>query len=99
MSYVYQYSSLQVNIEGNLNYFKFSCLGHSQDDRVLLGDVKVLTLYKGRMTQARRVSPIPHIKCIGGTANCDHEPDLIHCYNRGSDGVDNSSMNNFFNEY
>ncbi len=68
-----------------INHYSFEFLG---DQRVLIGDIKVLTLYKGRHTQARRVSPIPHIKCIGGTAKCLYEPDVIHCYNRGSDGID-----------
>jgi len=63
-------------------------LGNNQNQRVLLGDVRVLTLYKGRQTQGRRVSPIPQIKCIAGSAKCAYEPDVIQCYNQGSDGID-----------
>jgi hypothetical protein len=55
---------------------------------VLLGDVKILTLYKGQYTQARRVAPIPQIKCVAGSAKCIYELDIVHCYNRGSDGID-----------
>jgi hypothetical protein len=47
-----------------------------------------LTLHKGQKTQARRVSSIPQIKCVGGSAKGAYEPDVVQCYNRGSDGVD-----------
>jgi len=55
---------------------------------VLLEDVKTLTLQKGQRTQARRVSAVPQLKCIGGSAKCAYEPDVVQCYNRGSNGVD-----------
>ncbi len=51
-------------------------------------DIKVLTLYKGEQTQARRVSSIPQIKCIAGSAKCAYEPDIIRCYNQKSNGID-----------
>ncbi|XP_070563129.1 store-operated calcium entry-associated regulatory factor-like [Ptychodera flava] len=58
-------------------------------DQVRLEDVQVLTLYSGRMTSARRSSPIPQLKCIGGNAGChSFAPQVVQCYNRGSDGVD-----------
>ncbi|XP_006813921.1 store-operated calcium entry-associated regulatory factor-like [Saccoglossus kowalevskii] len=58
-------------------------------DRVLLEDVKVLTLYSGRMTNAGRSSPIPQLKCIGGNAGCGtFTPQVVQCYNQGSDGYD-----------
>ncbi|CAF1019005.1 unnamed protein product [Adineta steineri] len=55
---------------------------------VLLQNVQTLTLYKGQKTQARRVSSIPQIKCVGGSARGAYEPDVVQCYNRGSNGVD-----------
>ncbi len=55
---------------------------------VLLEDVKTLTLQKGQRTEARRVSSIPQLKCVGGSAKGAYEPDVVQCYNRGSNGVD-----------
>ncbi|KAA8595399.1 hypothetical protein FQN60_012534, partial [Etheostoma spectabile] len=37
---------------------------------VLLRDIQVLTLYKGRYTTARRSSPVPQLQCVGGSAGC-----------------------------
>ncbi len=45
-------------------------------------------MQKGQRTQARRVSSIPQLKCVGGSAKGVYEPDVVQCYNRGSDGVD-----------
>ncbi|XP_066516095.1 store-operated calcium entry-associated regulatory factor [Hoplias malabaricus] len=56
---------------------------------VLLRDVQVLTLYKGRYTAARRSSPIPQLQCVGGSAGCgSFVPEVIQCQNKGWDGVD-----------
>ncbi|KAM7009811.1 store-operated calcium entry-associated regulatory factor [Tautogolabrus adspersus] len=56
---------------------------------VLLKDVQVLTLYKDRYTTARRSSPVPQLKCVGGSAGCHaFIPDVVQCQNRGWDGVD-----------
>ncbi|XP_020513676.2 store-operated calcium entry-associated regulatory factor [Labrus bergylta] len=56
---------------------------------VLLRDVQVLTLYKDRYTAARRSSPVPQLKCVGGSAGCHaFIPDVVQCQNRGWDGVD-----------
>ncbi|KAG9259726.1 store-operated calcium entry-associated regulatory factor [Astyanax mexicanus] len=56
---------------------------------VLLRDVQVLTLYKGRYTAARRTSPIPQLQCVGGTAGCgSFVPEVVQCQNKGWDGVD-----------
>jgi hypothetical protein len=71
-----------------INYFSWIFLGENQDQHVLLKDIKVLTLYKGEQTQARRVSSIPQIKCIAGSAKCAYEPDIIRCYNQKSNGID-----------
>jgi hypothetical protein len=39
-----------------------------RNDKVLLSKVKTLTLRNGMKTTARRLSPIPQLKCIGGDA-------------------------------
>ncbi|KAK7707350.1 hypothetical protein SLS57_009371 [Botryosphaeria dothidea] len=51
----------------------------------LLSNVKTLTLRKGQMTAARRVSPIPQLTCIGGDAKGLYEVDVMRCKNAGSD--------------
>ncbi|CAL1546343.1 unnamed protein product [Lymnaea stagnalis] len=57
-------------------------------DKVLLSDVKVLTLHNGRMTNSRRSSPVPQLKCVGGSAQYKFQPKTVQCINRGSDGYD-----------
>ncbi|XP_034376528.1 store-operated calcium entry-associated regulatory factor [Arvicanthis niloticus] len=58
-------------------------------DRILLRDVKALTLYSDRYTTSRRLDPIPQLKCVGGTAGCDaYTPRVIQCQNKGWDGYD-----------
>lgn len=57
--------------------------------KVKLKDVDVLTLYQGKMTNGRRSSPVPQLSCKGGTAGCGaFVPEVVQCYNRGSDGLD-----------
>ncbi|KAM3623529.1 uncharacterized protein V6R79_012232 [Siganus canaliculatus] len=59
------------------------------DGKVLLRDVQVLTLYKGRFTAARRSSPVPQLQCVGGSAGCHaFLPEVVQCQNKGWDGVD-----------
>ncbi|KAK2908644.1 hypothetical protein Q8A67_004481 [Cirrhinus molitorella] len=59
------------------------------DEAVLLRDVQVLTLHRGRYTTARRSSPVPQLQCVGGSAGCgSFVPEVVQCYNRGSDGID-----------
>ena len=56
---------------------------------VLLRDVQVLTLYRGRLTAAGRSSAIPQIRCVGGSAGCGaFVPEAVQCKNKGWDGVD-----------
>ncbi|KAL3869213.1 hypothetical protein ACJMK2_041922 [Sinanodonta woodiana] len=65
----------------------FGAFGMS--DKVLLRDVQVLTLRYGQMTNARRSSPVPQLKCMGGSAGCNtFVPQVVQCTNRGSDGYD-----------
>lgn len=57
-------------------------------DSVLLQDIQALTLYRSRYTTARRSSPIPQLKCVGGSAGCQaFIPDVVQCVNKGWDGV------------
>jgi len=57
--------------------------------KVKLKDVDVLTLYRNKLTNGRRSSPIQQLQCRGGTAGCEaFIPDVVQCYNRGSDGLD-----------
>ncbi|XP_051982980.1 store-operated calcium entry-associated regulatory factor [Xyrauchen texanus] len=59
------------------------------NDAVLLHDVQVLTLYKGRYATARRSSPVQQLQCVGGSAGCgSFVPEVVQCYNKGSDGID-----------
>lgn len=60
----------------------------SADSKVLLRDVQVLTLRAGQYTTGRRASPVPQLKCVGGSAGCRDTPEVVQCYNRGSDGRD-----------
>ena len=49
---------------------------------MLLKDVKVLTLYKDRMTNYRRVSAVPQLECSSG---CEYfHPDTVQCLNQGN---------------
>ncbi|XP_071800094.1 store-operated calcium entry-associated regulatory factor-like [Asterias amurensis] len=58
-------------------------------DKVILNDVKVLTLRADHMTTGRRSSPVPQLKCIGGSAGCSaFKPQVVQCHNQGSDGYD-----------
>lgn len=59
------------------------------DGSVLLQNVQVLTLYRGRYTTARRSSPVPQLQCVGGSAGCQaFVPEVVQCQNKGWDGVD-----------
>eukprot|EP00903_Cladosiphon_okamuranus_P008799 g8427.t1 len=56
------------------------------DDRVLLQNVQVLTLYDSRETTGRRSAPVPQLSCQGGCGQWT--PEIAQCYNMGSDGTD-----------
>jgi hypothetical protein len=53
--------------------------------KVKLSNVQSLTLRKDQQTSARRVDPIPQLKCIGGSGRGLFEPDVMRCKNSGSD--------------
>ncbi|KAF9292006.1 hypothetical protein BKA57DRAFT_411105 [Linnemannia elongata] len=65
-----------------------SAFGNNNHKKVLLKDVQTLTLHQGRMTTGRRTSPVPQIKCVGGNACGDFEPEVVQCTNAGFDGSD-----------
>lgn len=60
----------------------------AQSDRVLLRDVTSITLHRGSQTAGRRSSPVPQLKCVGGTAYGQYSPKAVQCVNRGFDGMD-----------
>ncbi|KAL9638002.1 MAG: hypothetical protein Q9164_001846 [Protoblastenia rupestris] len=55
-----------------------------QPERVLLSNVKALTLRKDFKTTHNRVSPLPQLKCVGGTAKGLYDIDVLRCKNAGS---------------
>jgi len=55
---------------------------------VLLRDVQVLTLERGRMTSGRRSAGVAQLACVGGDACALYQPPSVQCYNMGSDGRD-----------
>lgn len=52
-------------------------------EKILLSNVKSLTLRDGQLTKARRLSPIPQLKCIGGDARDLYNVDVMRCKNLG----------------
>ncbi|KAF9159406.1 Store-operated calcium entry-associated regulatory factor [Actinomortierella ambigua] len=72
-----------------LSLFHEQAAAQSYADRVLLKDVKALTLRDGRKTAFRRTHPVPQLKCVGGNAmGSGFRPEVVQCTNVGSDGVD-----------
>lgn len=53
-------------------------------ESVLLSNVKSLTLRKDLKTSHNRVSAVPQLKCVGGTAQGLYEIDVLRCKNAGS---------------
>lgn len=63
------------------------CAGNPE--RIRLDELKVLTLTRGQYTTARRSHAVLQLQCVGGTAGCNtFVPQVVQCYNRGSDGYD-----------
>ncbi|GFS17848.1 store-operated calcium entry-associated regulatory factor [Elysia marginata] len=61
---------------------------YHHSEKMLLSDVKALTLRHGQMTNARRSPPVPQLKCVGGAAQYKFTPKVVQCINMGSDGYD-----------
>ncbi|XP_053395306.1 store-operated calcium entry-associated regulatory factor-like [Mercenaria mercenaria] len=79
---------LSVFIKLLLIFISLQSLSGAKSDRVLLTDVSALTLHHGKMTNSRRTSPVPQLKCTGGSAAGMFKPQTVQCINRGSDGYD-----------
>ncbi|CAG8583774.1 9860_t:CDS:2, partial [Racocetra persica] len=58
------------------------------NSKVLLEDVKTITLHRGELTTGRRNDPIDQLRCVGGDACHRYTPDVIQCTNTGFDGSD-----------
>ncbi|KAK7190085.1 hypothetical protein DPSP01_006382 [Paraphaeosphaeria sporulosa] len=56
-----------------------------RSDKVKLSKIQSLTLRKDAPTSHRRVSAIPQLKCIGGSARGHYEVDVMRCKNSGAD--------------
>ncbi|XP_029648030.1 store-operated calcium entry-associated regulatory factor-like [Octopus sinensis] len=68
-------------------FVSLTSLHKTEGERILLKDVTVISLYQNQMTTARRLTPVPQLKCIGGSAGCyAFVPKQVHCYNKGLDG-------------
>lgn len=61
--------------------------GTAVAEKVLLTNVKSLTLDAGKLTTGRRSSPVPQLKCLGGCNKVNRQPNFVQCYNRGDDGT------------
>lgn len=59
-------------------------LARKTPERILLSNVKTLTLRKDAKTTHNRVSPAPQLKCIGGTAKGLYEIEVLRCKNQGA---------------
>jgi len=58
-------------------------------NKVLLKDLKSVTLYKGEWTTGRRNSPIPQLNCTGGASSYEsHKINTVQCTNTGFNGRD-----------
>lgn len=88
ISYNKSFSRMTLSYVWQCIYYLFNCVLLVLD-RILLRDVKALTLHHDRYTTSRRLDPIPQLKCVGGTAGCDsYTPKVIQCQNKGWDGYD-----------
>lgn len=70
-------------------------------DRIKLKDIDVLTFRQDYLTTSRRTSPLPQLKCIGGSDKCAFRPDVVKCYNKGTgkDGNINWQCEAAINKY
>lgn len=61
-----------------------SALRSKAGEKIQLSKVQSLTLRAGLQTSHRRVSAIPQLQCIGGSAKGLYEVDVMRCKNSGS---------------
>lgn len=55
---------------------------NSPYEKVRFSDIRTLTLYRGRMTTARRLEPIPQLTCEGSLCH-KFQPAVVQCQNSG----------------
>lgn len=53
-------------------------------DKILFTKIKTLTLYRGRLTTARRLDPVPQLTCEGSLCR-RFQPSVVQCQNQGDD--------------
>eukprot|EP01114_Cavostelium_apophysatum_P021788 TRINITY_DN7691_c0_g1_i1.p1 TRINITY_DN7691_c0_g1~~TRINITY_DN7691_c0_g1_i1.p1 ORF type:complete len:342 (-),score=38.07 TRINITY_DN7691_c0_g1_i1:38-1063(-) len=75
-------------IWGNNNGYGGGYSSGQNSDAVLLEGIRALTLEQGKYTNARRVSAIPQLQCVGGSAKgrTEYFPTVVQCTNVGGDG-------------
>lgn len=57
--------------------------GKQREDKILASKIDTITLQKNKLTNARRTSAIPQLKCIGGNAMGLFEVEGMRCRARG----------------
>src|SRR5579863_5784697 len=71
-----------------LGFLIYSSVSETHN-RILLQNVRVLTLKKGEYTDGRRTDPVPQLKCVGGSGSNEADKvDTVQCRNVGFDGKD-----------
>ena len=63
----------------------FTTMVVGEDNRMLLSDVKYLTLHADMVTTGNRAAPIEQMTCLGRF--CDKSPSMVQCTNVRSDGL------------
>ena len=67
-----------------LSLFEPSIAARTKPEKVLLSNIRTLTLRKDAKTSHNRVSAIPQLTCVGGTAKGLYEIDTLRCKNAGA---------------
>lgn len=78
--------------------FQFADLCWARNDKIRLTEGSVITLHQGKLTNSRRIHPIPQLECVSGCSVCISLNGIIYCtwgrltlsvvqcYNQGSNG-------------
>ena len=70
-----------------IKYILILILIKSNAQRILIDNVKVITLKSERLTASRRTAPLSQLDCRGGLCH-KYKIDTVQCENVGSDGLD-----------
>lgn len=54
-----------------------------QANSIFFDDIKTLTFYGDKMTTRLRTPPTPQLQCVGETAKCLFQPQIVRCSNNG----------------